>query len=76
MISTYPRQHCVSQEGMSADASALIERYPFDYGQTYDSYLVTEPDREPRYSPVASAGTHSFLSDSTHSASQIWLNRP
>jgi len=38
--------HCTSQDEMSLEAAALMERYAFDYGQTYDSYLVTEADRE------------------------------
>ena len=39
-------EHYTSQTEMPADALALLEQYAYDLGQTYDSYLVTEPDRE------------------------------
>ena len=39
-------EHYTSQTEMPADVPALLEQYAYDLGQTYDSYLVTEPDRE------------------------------
>ncbi|MEX2142566.1 MAG: DUF2156 domain-containing protein [Pirellulales bacterium] len=39
-------EHYTSQTEMPADAFVLLERYAYDLGQTYDSYLVTEVDRE------------------------------
>ncbi|NQU21890.1 MAG: DUF2156 domain-containing protein [Candidatus Nealsonbacteria bacterium] len=38
--------HRIHQGEMSLETAALMERYAFDYGQTYDSYLVTEAGRE------------------------------
>ncbi len=38
--------YCESREEMSPEAAALMERCAFDYGQTSDSYLITEADRE------------------------------
>src|SRR5262249_47823219 len=39
-------EHYTSQAEMPADALALLEQYAYCLGQTYDSYLVTELDRE------------------------------
>ncbi len=38
--------HCESRDEMSSEAVAQMERYAFDYGQTFDSSLVTEAGRE------------------------------
>ena len=35
-----------SQSAMSGESIQLVEQYAYEYGETYDSYLVTEPDRE------------------------------
>ena len=36
---------------MSPEALALMERYAFEYGESYDSYLATEDDRQYFWSP-------------------------
>jgi phosphatidylglycerol lysyltransferase len=35
-----------SQSAMSDESIQLVEQHAYEYGETYDSYLVTEPDRE------------------------------
>ncbi len=37
---------------MPSDALVLVEQYAYELGQTYDSYLSTEPDREYFFSPA------------------------
>lgn len=51
---------------MPPEAVALLERYAYEYGETYDAYLATENDREYFWSPgrmgvVAFARWHGVL---------------
>ena len=39
-------EHFPSRDVLPADAAARLEHCAFTYGETYDSYLVTEGDRE------------------------------
>lgn len=39
-------EHFASREALPADAAARLEHCAYTYGETYDSYLVTEDDRE------------------------------
>jgi phosphatidylglycerol lysyltransferase len=40
-----------TQSAMPPEALVLLERYAYEYGQSYDSYLVTEDDRQYFWTP-------------------------
>jgi phosphatidylglycerol lysyltransferase len=40
-----------TQSAMPAEALALLDRYAYEYGESYDSYLATEDDRQYFWSP-------------------------
>lgn len=40
-----------SQSAMPSEAVELLEQYAYEYGDTYDSYLATEDDRQYFWSP-------------------------
>lgn len=40
-----------TQSAMPPEAVALLERYAYEYGETYDAYLATEDDRQYFWSP-------------------------
>lgn len=44
-------EHHVSQASMPAQALAMLEAYAYQYGESYDSYLATESDRQYFWSP-------------------------
>jgi phosphatidylglycerol lysyltransferase len=44
-------EHFTSQSAMPADAMATLERYAYEHGESYDSYLATEDDRQYFWSP-------------------------
>jgi phosphatidylglycerol lysyltransferase len=39
-------EHFTSQSAMPADAMAILEHYAYEYGESYDSYLAIEDDRQ------------------------------
>lgn len=44
-------EHFANQAEMPPAAADLLDRYAYEYGETYDAYLATESDREYFWSP-------------------------
>jgi phosphatidylglycerol lysyltransferase len=44
-------EYFAAQADMPAEALVVLDRYAFEYGESYDSYLATEDDRQYFWSP-------------------------
>ena len=53
-------EHFASQAVMPSELIAILDRYAYEYGESYDSYLATEIDRQFFWSPDSWAGFRSM----------------